>query len=496
MFSPGANTIYYITYELNGGINAPGNPENYTIETDTITLLEPQREGFIFDGWYIFENFGGQKQTSIKKGMHTNRILYAKWLKKYTVSYLSEYGSIPNEVTVAESTKLSSSQLPELTDSTYLFDGWYIGDSKLVAEEYSVKDDITLMARWNKKCTVSYSSEYGTIPDSFDTECGSVLHTNNLPKLMENGWKFKGWYTNNTYDKDKKAVAKQYVTTDITLYAKWEEFDGIYDNFVFVGGGSFYMGDKSSTRLVEITNGFYICDHELTQSEYEEYCCYKDLDCIPNSEDGVGNEYPVYYVSWYDAIVYCNLKSIAEGLEPCYSISGEIDPTQWNGIKEIDGKYCSATSLSVSCNFKANGYRLPTEAEWEFAARGGNKSKKYIYSGSDIIYSVGWASTDTGRDSLHEIKKLNPNELGLYDMSGNVEEWCWDRFGKFNSYTTEVNPSGPSSGTTRVTRGGSSSTFKDYCTVYSRRDRDPNRPLPKLGFRLVRSANTDNGLTE
>lgn len=140
-------------------------------------------------------------------------------------------------------------------------------------------------------------------------------------------------------------------------------------------------------------------------------------------------------VSWYQAVQFCNWLSEQEGLTPCYSESGP----------------------EIICDFSANGYRLPTEAEWEYAARGGNKSKGYRYSGSDDVDAVGWYSRNSGERMLDRTTQAvggkAPNELGLHDMSGNVYEWCWDWYGDFSTEPQE-NPTGPSSGVRRVTHGG------------------------------------------
>ena len=520
--------VYTITYNLNGGRNTVANPEGYTIESNTITLAEPEKDGFIFDGWYTDSSFNEKKTNEITKGSIGNKTYYAKWLKKCTVSYSTAYGTAPTSIFVGKGESLTAEQLPELTNSDYIFGGWYVSDIKVIAGNYSITDNITLTAKWSEKCTVNYVTEYGIKPTALDIAVDTKLTAANLPILTERCWRFLGWYSNSNYDEDKKVSAGETITENITLYAKWK-FTGPNDGFIFVEGGTVF-GDNSYNqyntgafpdgRTVTLSS-FYICDHEVTQSEYETYCCYTEHTPYSPGAYGVGANYPVYFVSWYDAIVYCNLKSMAEGLTPCYSLFSETNPRNWSGIKSNNGKYsCSYTSRlasekwdSIACDIKANGYRLPTEAEWEYAARGGQKScgnrafAKYFAGADTKDYSggrnsdldlVGWYYGNICGEKVvyigapgygvHEVKKKSPNILGLYDMSGNVEEWCWDRYNKSVGIGIVSDPCGISSGDHRIRRGGSWEAPAYECSVSYRRSASPNNSFNYLGFRLVRSA--------
>ena len=206
---------------------------------------------------------------------------------------------------------------------------------------------------------------------------------------------------------------------------------------------------SAATTTNPITvSSFYMCEHEVTQAEYELYCIYGDT---APSETSNKDQYPVYNISWYDAIVYCNLRSMAELLTPVYSVKkaeGEgksTDPATWVGIqKQGDGdeaKSCGPDEQTsawdwvaaspgydnIEINETANGYRLPTAMEWEYAGRGGNglTGDQTMYSGSNNIEVVSF-----GDYSIHKIMQKSPNALQIYDMSGSVCEWLWDVYGE------------------------------------------------------------------
>ena len=270
----------------------------------------------------------------------------------------------------------------------------------------------------------------------------------------------------------------------------------ILEGFVKVKGGTVTGDTKYASsdndyifvagRTVTISD-MYVCDHEVTQAEYEKYCKYGSSS--PSSGYGVGENYPAYYVSWYDAIVYCNLRSIDEGLTPAYKIGEETDPRKWSGIVgDSENGYCGPSSSNSTWNAltydkEAKGYRLPTEAEWEYIAREAGTSTT-TYSGSDTIDDVAWYSSNSS-SKTHEVKGKQANSLGIYDMSGNVWEWCYDWYGTVSSTTAET---GASSGSYRVLRGGSWLSIASYCAVSRRNFHDPDYRGSNCGFRVVRSS--------
>ena len=243
---------------------------------------------------------------------------------------------------------------------------------------------------------------------------------------------------------------------------------------VFVSGRSLTIPD------------LYVCDHEVTRGEFKALMgtdpstasAYDKNGTELTGDDVLNN--PVNYVNWYAAIAYCNKLSIKEGLDCAYTVSGITD---WENLAYSDIPTSSdSTWNAATCDFEANGYRLPTEAEWEWLARGG---ENYTYSGSNTIDDVAWYTSNTNDTGSREVKTKAANAYGLYDMSGNVWEWCWDWYG---SITSATGASGASSGSVRVRRGGSWFYNADYCKVAGRSRHNPSTRYDNFGFRLVRSA--------
>ncbi|MBQ7905311.1 MAG: formylglycine-generating enzyme family protein [Spirochaetaceae bacterium] len=270
------------------------------------------------------------------------------------------------------------------------------------------------------------------------------------------------------------------------------DFAKIPKDFVLVNGTTI-TGTESWTpssnvfvsgRSLTIPN-LLVSDHEVTRGEYKAMMgsdpstvAAYDKNGNKLTGDAVLNN-PVNYVSWYDALVYCNKLSMQGNLTPCYSIDGSTDPDDWGEVPTSN----NSTWNKATCDFEADGYRLPTEAEWEWLARGG---ENYTYAGSDTINDVAWYTSNTNDTGTREVKTKAPNGYGLYDMSGNAYEWCWDWYGSISDSSAA---DGAASGISRVLRGGSWYYYDNRCQVALRDGNGPSGRLKYFGFRVVRSAN-------
>ena len=248
--------------------------------------------------------------------------------------------------------------------------------------------------------------------------------------------------------------------------------DDLQMDLIWVEKGNFEMGsengdsDEKPVRWVTLTKGYWMGKTEVSNGQYQRFLRESgydgsgdaDSDYLRHfeghSEQPTGDEYPIIWVSWKNADEFC----------------------KWLTQRERDAGRLPDGYV----------YRLPTEAEWEFAARGGTKSRGYQYSGGNDLDAVGWYDKNGG-GKTHPVGGKKANELGLHDMSGNVWEWCWDWYAAYN-WQEVTDPKGPASGSCRVGRGGGWNDDAADCRVAYRNYFDPPRPSYYLGFRVVLAA--------
>ncbi|MDR1148532.1 MAG: formylglycine-generating enzyme family protein [Spirochaetaceae bacterium] len=247
-------------------------------------------------------------------------------------------------------------------------------------------------------------------------------------------------------------------------------------DFVLIKGGIFTMGSPASepergtdeTQHRVTVGDFYIAKSSVTQREYSRLMGN-------NPSEFKGDNLPVENVTWFDAVRFCNALSMREGLTPAYTISGE----------------------AVTWNRNANGYRLPTEAEWEYACRAGTTTPFNIGNNitdkeANCYNNYGYNNNSSGRVTggyrgrTTPINSYTANNWGLFDMHGNAADWCWDWYGEYGA-NAKTNPTGPAAGTLRVNRGGGWNDFPKHIRSAYRAATPPGNYSFNLGFRLART---------
>ena len=289
--------------------------------------------------------------------------------------------------------------------------------------------------------------------------------------------------------------------TDVII----ETVNNVSFKMIKIEGGDFFIGTQSNelpqpiyttnyklpnieiVHKVKLSN-FYMAETQVTQELWKNVMG-------TNLSSFLGKKLPIENVSWYDVVIFCNILSQKAGKQPYYKFLNENGQEIHIDYNDPEAKHLpnfqEIEKIKEVVRLNTNGFRLPTEAEWEVAARGGKKTKKFKYSGSNFLETVGWFNRN-GNGTTHEVAKKQANELGIYDMSGNVYEWCSDWYkSKYNKKEIQ-NPQGPPKDyyDRKVLRGGSWDVDAEYCVVSCRTYDNPERRTVSYGFRIACSIET------
>lgn len=469
---------YLVTLETDGG------SEIASFRARTIeSVQEPEKSGFTFIEWYLDSGLNNKADFPLTISKDTT--LYAAYKKNFTVTFETNGGSEVNSVSsyiVKES--------PETTKVNKSLSGWYLDseckDENKVTFPFYPTEDVTLFAKWvSEMYTITYDSNRatgGTVPKTVQVEKGSsFVISANTGNLTKTGYAFTKWSTSTdgesgqTYAPGDSLIPSK----NMTLYAQWGKD---YAAMVTVPGGSFYLDVPNKTRPKITLSSFQIAQYELTYELWLEVYRWA-IDNGYNvgsakkgyaANDAYKDFVPATDISWNEACVWLNAYSEYKGLEPVYYCGNAV----W--------KDYTSTSGSISWNKTKNGYRLPTECEWEFAAGGGSEEEhdKYIYAGSNTIGDVAWYSANSGNE-VHKVGTKKANKLGLYDMSGNVKEWCFDYSADWG--TGELTNPVHWNGSNKIKRGGSLA-YTSYSKIYERDSAASTDSCYDCGIRIARNA--------
>jgi len=518
-----------VVFMVNGGTDM--SQSHFTINIlaggRILSPGSPSRAGHTFGGWFTdlaFTqqwNFTADRLTEPDEAPGVDPFyLYARWFPNiYTVSFNVNSGtaSHPSAQTVRHGERVAR---PEVTNPGMALVGWYTNSGLTNEWDFDnglVSSNMTLHASWEvARFTVTFNLRMplGNAPHPQPADQSVTYNCTiaepfmlPLPSTDITSWSFLRW-DYSTDGTGNTATLRPWdfnntLTENITLYARWVP---PVPDMVWVPRGRFVMGEAGvsgssaayhayPTRTVTL-DGFYISRNLVTQEEFERIMNGNPfgITARPSQFQAGQPTRPVERVSWYDALAFANALSESRGLGRVFNILG-WDTAVTMGVTNISRAF-------VDVDWDRHGFRLPTEAEWEFAARGGNGSPgNFVYAGSNNADEVAWFNTNSGSQT-RPVGSKQPNDLGIFDMNGNVSEWCWDWFDSYKNMIAahpfveaNNNPRGPDHGTERVRRGGSWNNVAGNVRNVVRNSATPDSANWVIGFRLALSPDpnlTDN----
>ena len=501
---------YTISYNGNGSQTGTAPPDSSYTFGDSATVRSHgnlARTGYTFIAWSTAADGNG---TTVLEGKRlpvgaTDITLYAQWkVNQYFVIYDGNGntgGSAPDIITVKYGDSLRISGRGDLLKTGHTFNGWntaangsgtfYRADTAFVMGLENIK----LYARWDiNRYQVHYDTRGGnTLHDT------TVNYNDTVPRPatpVRTGYVFAGWYREaacvNVWN-----FANDKITAPDTLYAKWNDPAGMV--MIHAKDSTFSMGttlyDEQPVHDVKFTGHFWMDSTEVTQAQYEAFMssAYGSDYSSPDwtSSIGLGDNYPAYFANWYDAALYCNARTKATGSKDTFYVY----------TSRIGKAGDSCILVSPTFNWNSKGFRLPTEAQWEYACKAGTNTAFYwgknwvSYPDNDAdsneidSYAIWWRNSEH-KGSGHagygtsQVGRKVKNGFSLYDMSGNLAEWCNDLYaGNYGNNTLKVDPKGPATGNSRVYRGGSWTSVERYLRSPARDDAAPNSISNEIGFR-------------
>lgn len=464
------------------------------------------KNGYTFIAWSTTADGNGVtvlegKKLKIKAEDIT---LFAQWkVNEYLVTYDGNgntHGSAPDTITVKFGHSVTIAGKGNLRKTGYNFDGWNTvagGEGVAYPADTSFTiglDNIKLYAQWEiRKFRIHFDTRGGnSVNDTL------VNYDDTVPKPdnpVKTGYTFAGWYKESACTTPWNFSADK-ITANDTLYAKWENPFGML--LLSSGNTTYQMGtvlyDEGPEHDVRFTDDFWMDTTEVTQGQFDAIMstAYGDEYSSPNwtSNIGLGDNYPAYLVNWYDAALYCNARTKATGSNDTFYVY----------TSRLGNVGDSSVLVSLSFNQNAGGFRLPTEALWEYAGRAGTNTsyswgKEWIsYPANEAdsneidSYAVWWRNSENKGNGnngygTHQVGHKVKNPFDLYDMSGNIAEWCNDWYGDYGSNTLKVDPQGPTNGSRRIIRGGSWRTTERFIRSAARDHNEPYDRDDETGFR-------------